>query len=445
MARNKAARAPGKHHGSKAKATRKMRPSTAKLSAKGNEKGSTSHATTSVGGSNLGSKKNKQQQRRPIIPFSPSDRILLVGEGDFSFSASLATHHGCHRILATCYDSEETLHQKYPRAKKNIEQLHDAISAGGRGGGGGAKRKREDDDDDDPDDNEGMSGKEEPGSDGGAHEQKEKRGDEKSWNEFAFPRVLYSVDARKLGATGGGGKLIRRGMPRASSTSKPWKNRKSTESSVNAARRGSASGQAGETTPDSGPWDIIAFNFPHVGGLSTDVNRQVRANQELLVSFFKACVPLLSAPPSPAELGGSSDDESDDEETGGDYEEDDSSDNAGGERKKGAKHRRRTEPGQVIVTLFEGEPYTLWNIRDLARHAGLRVVTSFKFPWSSYPGYSHARTLGEIESKHGGRGGWRGEDREARTYVFERKDHESPSQKAGQKRRRESDDDSDDE
>ncbi|KAI5280144.1 hypothetical protein KEM52_004193, partial [Ascosphaera acerosa] len=69
-------------------------------------------------------------------------------------------------------------------------------------------------------------------------------------------------------------------------------------------------------------------------------------------------------------------------------------------------------------------PYTAWNIRDLARHAGLRVVTSFRFPWASYPGYSHARTLGEIRGRDGRRGGWRGEDREARTFVFERKEWE---------------------
>lgn len=36
---------------------------------------------------------------------------------------------------------------------------------------------------------------------------------------------------------------------------------------------------------------------------------------------------------------------------------------------------------------------------------------------SAYPGYSHARTLGNIE----GGGGWKGEDREARSYVFQKK------------------------
>ena len=73
--------------------------------------------------------------------------------------------------------------------------------------------------------------------------------------------------------------------------------------------------------------------------------------------------------------------------------------------------------GTIVVTLFEGEPYTLWNIRDLARHSNLEVQRSFKFQASAYPGYSHARTLGNIE----GGGGWKGEDRVARSYIFQTK------------------------
>ena len=198
-----------------------------------------------------------------------------------------------------------------------------------------------------------------------------------------------------------------------------------------------------------GPWDIICFNFPHVGGLSTDVNRQVRSNQELLVAFFKACVPLLSTP-SPESLN---DDEDEDEEDygWGNSSDEDSDDGGDG----GTKNKLRTEPGQILVTLFEGEPYTLWNIKDLARHARLRVVTSFKFPWASYEGYSHARTLGHIEGKHGGRGGWKGENREARMYVFERQEDDrgrkpqsskpdtNPKKKKRSRNESESDDDSD--
>ena len=96
-----------------------------------------------------------------------------------------------------------------------------------------------------------------------------------------------------------------------------------------------------------------------------------------------------------------------------------------------------TPSGTIVVTLFEGEPYTLWNIRDLARHVGLSIVRSFAFQSAVYPGYAHARTLGTIE----GGGGWKGEERKARSYIFERQD--GKAEKDGQqndaqgKRRRE--------
>lgn len=188
--------------------------------------------------------------------------------------------------------------------------------------------------------------------------------------------------------------------------------------------------------PASGPWDVICFNFPHVGGLSTDVNRQVRANQELLVSFFKACVPLLSTAPEPAgsdDEWESGDEDDEDEEDFSDDNEDGETGGAGADVQTTGK-ATRAGPGQILVSLFEAEPYTLWNIKDLARHAGLQVVTSFRFPWSSYEGYSHARTLGEVEGKDGQRAGWRGEDRNARMYVFEVKKEAPKGEKKKQKK-----------
>ena len=78
--------------------------------------------------------------------------------------------------------------------------------------------------------------------------------------------------------------------------------------------------------------------------------------------------------------------------------------------------------GSIIVTLFEGVPYTLWNIRDLGRHSGLQVERSFKFQAKAYPGYRHARTLGVIRGRDGkDGGGWRGEERDSRSYVFVRR------------------------
>ncbi len=189
---------------------------------------------------------------------------------------------------------------------------------------------------------------------------------------------------KKLGAAGGGGKEVRRGG-----------------------------------------WERVLWNFPHVGGLTRDVNRQVRYNQgrvflmilrgvstafgsfgcladlrlkitaELLVEFFKSAVPLLAP------------------------------------------------GGTIVVTIFEGEPYELWNIKDLARHVGLKVGRSFKFQSAAYPGYKHARTLGNI----GGGGGWHGESRSARTYIFEVNGGDSghKGDSTTKKKKRKRDDSTDDE
>ena len=125
-------------------------------------------------------KKVKATPQRPTIPFETTSRILLLGDGDFSFARSLIEHHSCISLYATSFDTRSGILSKYPQAAANAK----VIEA-------------------------------EDGS-----------------------KVEYGVDATKLGRAGGGGKEIRKGG-----------------------------------------WNNIVFNFPHVGGLTKDVNRQVRANQ----------------------------------------------------------------------------------------------------------------------------------------------------------------------
>mmetsp|Transcript_12040 Transcript_12040/g.17941 ORF Transcript_12040/g.17941 Transcript_12040/m.17941 type:complete len:169 (-) Transcript_12040:27-533(-) len=91
-------------------------------------------------------KRNLENRKKAKIPYTPDESILLVGEGDFSFTVSLQSY--CNKvmetlrntvssndsksapkrkhkgfILATCLDSKEELKKKYPTALPNIEKL----------------------------------------------------------------------------------------------------------------------------------------------------------------------------------------------------------------------------------------------------------------------------------------------------------------------------------
>ncbi|ETI23555.1 hypothetical protein G647_05357 [Cladophialophora carrionii CBS 160.54] len=306
------------------------------------------------------------------VPFTAYDNVLLVGEGDFSFSLALKQLRKARQITATCYDSKDVLESKYPNVQETIARLESAVNDDGESSNGNEAEWQ------------GLSPSppSSPMADAGLDEEQPPGG--------PAVTVLYGIDAVKLS----------------------FAHKKALRAYT--------------------PFTKIVFNFPHVGGLSTDVNRQVRYNQELLVGFFKAAKPLLSSPDRPARV------RSDVGDADGDHE----------EMLDEVKHRNPgAVNGQILVTLFEGEPYTLWNIRDLARHCGLKVVESFKFPWSAYAGYRHARTAGEIttgkdrtdEGKR--KGAWRGEERDARCYVLEDTDAPaSPAPKKKRKRNGENDD-----
>jgi len=332
--------------------------------------------------------KNRPAQSRVKVPFTKHDNVLLVGEGDFSFSLSLKLHHRVNQITTTCYDSQETLESKYLDVRKTIQQLgvpNDQVAA--TSPKGSAEKHYGDSRNEENSEWEGFSpSPPAPRVVAGSEEQKE------PLSSPAAVHIYYGIDATKLSSAHK--KLLR-----------PYT-----------------------------PFSKIVFNFPHVGGMSTDVNRQVRYNQELLVGFFKNAKELLSTPNRPAKIIPPGEDEF------SHYDEWSEDVQAAG-----------AVNGQILVTIFEGEPYTLWNIRDLARHSGLKVVESFKFPWSAYPGYSHARTVGDINtgkdrSDEGKRkGAWRGEERDARCYVLEDQNAAPSSQSSStRKKGRDSDDEDSD-
>ncbi|XP_052116958.1 uncharacterized protein At4g26485 isoform X2 [Arachis duranensis] len=58
--------------------------------------------------------------------YSSRHRILLVGEGDFSFSLSLATAFGsAHNLVATSIDSQENIMKKYSNGINNVRELEE--------------------------------------------------------------------------------------------------------------------------------------------------------------------------------------------------------------------------------------------------------------------------------------------------------------------------------
>ena len=169
------------------------------------------------------------------LPFTKWDNILCVGEGDFSYAASLARNHHVGTVVATSFDTLEVLKQKYAYVDNTLNQLQCDI-----------KHEKHSNDD-----WQGFSDAENGGLDPKQHQGKRTR----------RTSVFHGVDATALSKS--------------------------------------------KAISQHAPFNKIIFNFPHVGGISTDVNRQVRANQQLLVSFFKSATPLLANTSRPSKLNDS--------------------------------------------------------------------------------------------------------------------------------------------
>ncbi|KAE9004230.1 hypothetical protein PF011_g12542 [Phytophthora fragariae] len=60
-------------------------------------------------------------QQTPTQLYTAEDDVLVLGDGDFSYSRGLVKHHGTGRgLLATSFDSESQVHSKYPNAQECI-------------------------------------------------------------------------------------------------------------------------------------------------------------------------------------------------------------------------------------------------------------------------------------------------------------------------------------
>ncbi|KAK6465713.1 hypothetical protein DFJ63DRAFT_28469 [Scheffersomyces coipomensis] len=82
------------------------------------------------GGNNNKQKQQQQQQQQQanqkgLIPFTKDNKVLLVGEGDFSFAVSIIEENLIlpQNLLATSFDSLEELNQKYPNIEENLAVL----------------------------------------------------------------------------------------------------------------------------------------------------------------------------------------------------------------------------------------------------------------------------------------------------------------------------------
>jgi 25S rRNA (uracil2634-N3)-methyltransferase len=88
--------------------------------------------------------------------------------------------------------------------------------------------------------------------------------------------------------------------------------------------------------PKGKVFDKIFFGFPHVGMGIKDQQRNIHANQKLLNSFFKSAQKFLSS------------------------------------------------DGDIHVLLKNGEPYESWDVKDMAKMAGMACIRSVAFDFTEF-------------------------------------------------------------
>jgi 25S rRNA (uracil2634-N3)-methyltransferase len=83
-------------------------------------------AIEAAGTTEGGKEKQPYRPRTLTYPFDATDTILLIGEGDFSYTLSILSpphNHPAQRVLATAYDSEKECYEKYPAAEETVSKI----------------------------------------------------------------------------------------------------------------------------------------------------------------------------------------------------------------------------------------------------------------------------------------------------------------------------------
>ncbi|BGP25561.1 DUF2431 domain containing protein [Rhodotorula toruloides] len=315
-----------------------------------------------------------QQNRRRIgvQPFRRGERILLVGEGNFSFSHSLLLPYSTASasssslptpqpfitpslLLCTSYDSLPTASQKYPDLDSHVSALREAGAT-----------------------------------------------------------VLFGIDATKLDDH--------------------------KEVKEFCGMSGKGKGKEREDDGNRAGFDKIVFNFPHVGQGITDQTRNIRANQTLLLDFYRSASLLLRsgtarAPGLSRAVQRALDKDADGAgavEDGFDEDEQEelrmileSASATTGEEATSVIPipPPPTTRGTILLTLRTNAPYSSWLPAQLATKGPLlapsifpshtpktrlanqptyQTVRSWEFDPDEWEGYEHRRTRGWEEGKSAG-------------------------------------------
>ncbi|CAD6619249.1 CEI_1a_G0026160.mRNA.1.CDS.1 [Saccharomyces cerevisiae] len=167
------------------------------------------------------------------------------------------------------------------------------------------------------------------------------------------------------------------------------------------------------------PLQNIVFNFPHNGKGIKDQERNIREHQNLIFNFFQNSLQLFNL------INTKIQNDSLRYTQGYDLNEDTPQ----------AKKLTAKGYGNIILSLFDGEPYDSWQIKLLAKKNGLTLSRSSKFQWEKFPEYHHRRTNSEQDTTKPAK------ERDARFYIFSK--YVSNSSKHNRKSKKDTYSDSD--